>query len=51
VGSDDLFARDAAGEALADCGALAGAREREEAGLTNAEDRVLLAHMTGQVLA
>ncbi|MGH8948437.1 MAG: HEAT repeat domain-containing protein, partial [Acidimicrobiia bacterium] len=51
VCSNDQFARDAAGEALADCGALAAAREREEAGLTNAEDRVLLAHMTGQVLA
>lgn len=51
VGSDDQFARDAAAEALADCGALAAARERQEMGLTSAEDRLLLAHMTGQVLA
>ncbi len=48
--SDDEFARDAAAEALADCGVLAEAREREESGLATAEDRSLLSHMAGQVL-
>jgi len=51
IGSDDPFARDAAAEALADCGALAAAREREEAGLATAEDSLLLSHMSGRVLA
>jgi HEAT repeat protein len=51
IGSDDPFARDAAAEALADCGALAAAREREEAGLATTEDSLLLSHMSGQVLA
>jgi HEAT repeat protein len=49
--SEDRFARDAAAEALADCGALAAARERQEAGVANAEERLLLAHVVGQVLA
>jgi HEAT repeat protein len=48
--SEDRFARDAAAEALADCGALAAARERQEAGVANAEERLLLAHVVGQVL-
>ncbi|HEX2403769.1 MAG TPA: HEAT repeat domain-containing protein [Acidimicrobiia bacterium] len=51
LGSDDPFARDAAAEALADCGVLAAARDREETGLATAEDRLLLSHMAGQVLA
>ncbi|MGH8951444.1 MAG: HEAT repeat domain-containing protein [Acidimicrobiia bacterium] len=42
LGSGDPFARDAAAEALADCGALAAAREREDAGLATTDDRILL---------
>jgi HEAT repeat protein len=51
LSSDDKFARDAAAEALADCGVLAAAREREERGVATSEDRTLMAHMSGQVLA
>jgi HEAT repeat protein len=51
LSSDDEFARDAAAEALADCGVLAAAREREERGAATAEDAALLAHMAEQVLA
>lgn len=47
LGSDDSFARDAAAEALADCGALAAARDREDAGLATADDRTLLDHVGG----
>ena len=43
--SDDPFARDAAAEALADCGLLAAAREREDAGTATPEDRLLLSHV------
>jgi hypothetical protein len=42
IGSDDPFARDAAAEALADCGALAAARERDDAGNATESDRMLL---------
>ena len=42
IGSDDPFARDAAAEALADCGALAAARERDDAGKATDSDRRLL---------
>jgi len=45
LGSEDPFARDAAAEALADSGALAAAREREDAGLATADDRMLLDHV------
>lgn len=45
VGSDDPFARDAAAEALADSGALAAAREREEHGQATKKDRLLLQHV------
>jgi HEAT repeat protein len=49
--SDDPFARDAAAEALADCGALTSAREREEAGAATEQDRLLLAHVSvGELL-
>jgi HEAT repeat protein len=40
---DDLFARDAAAEALADCGALAAARERADSGSATERDLALLA--------
>jgi HEAT repeat protein len=45
MGSDDLFARDAAAEALADIGALAAARERREVGEATVEDLLLLDHV------
>jgi hypothetical protein len=45
MGSEDLFARDAAAEALADIGALAAARERHEMGEATAEDVLLLDHI------
>ena len=45
IGSDDPFARDAAAEALADCGVLAAARERHEAGKATEGDRLLLDHV------
>ena len=45
IGSDDPFARDAAAEALADCGVLAAARERHDAGKATDGDRLLLAHV------
>jgi HEAT repeat protein len=45
IGSDDPFARDAAAEALADCGALAAARERNDAGQATDSDRLLLDHV------
>jgi len=44
--SGDLFARDAAAEALADCGELGRAREREEQGQATDADRQLLGFMT-----
>jgi HEAT repeat protein len=51
LGSRDLFARDAATEALADCGALTTAREREEAGVATDEDLRLLGHLAvGELL-
>jgi HEAT repeat protein len=43
ISSDDRFARDAAAEALADCGALAAARDRSESGTATDRDRALLA--------
>ena len=45
IGSDDPFARDAAAEALADCGVLAAARERHEAGQATDSDLLLLDHV------
>ena len=45
IGSEDLFARDAAAEALADCGVLAAARERDDAGQATDSDRLLLDHV------
>ncbi len=42
IGSDDPFARDAAAEAVADCGVLAAARERDDAGNATESDRLLL---------
>ncbi len=45
IGSDDPFARDAAAEALADCGVLAAARERHDAGKATEGDRLLLDHV------
>lgn len=44
--SDDRFARDAAAEALADSGALSGARDRRDRGESTEADRVLLAYMS-----
>jgi hypothetical protein len=39
---EDRFARDAAAEALADCGALAAARDRAESGSATERDLALL---------
>jgi HEAT repeat protein len=44
--ADDPFARDAAAEALADCGELGRARERQEQGLATDADLQLLSFMT-----
>lgn len=43
--SDDRYARDAAAEALADSGALAGARDRSSKGQATPADRILLDYM------
>ena len=45
IESGDPFARDAAAEALADCGALAAARQRHDAGQATDSDRLLLDHV------
>jgi HEAT repeat protein len=45
---DDRFARDAAAEALADCGALAAARDRADSGSATDRDRSLLALVGGE---
>ncbi|MEX1124231.1 MAG: HEAT repeat domain-containing protein [Acidimicrobiia bacterium] len=46
----DMFARDAAAEALADCGELGKARERQERGQATVADLQLLSFMTEDVL-
>ncbi|MDP9493663.1 MAG: HEAT repeat domain-containing protein [Actinomycetota bacterium] len=46
----DVFARDAAAEALADCGELGRARERRERGEASAGDLELLSFMTEDAL-
>ena len=48
ISSDDRFARDAAAEALADCGALAAARDRSDSGLADDRDMALLALVGGE---
>jgi HEAT repeat protein len=48
ISSEDRFARDAAAEALADCGALAAARDRSEAGEATENDLALLALVGGE---
>lgn len=42
---DDAFARDAAAEALADCGELGNAKDRLEAGVSDPRDIRLIEHM------
>jgi HEAT repeat protein len=48
ISSDDRFARDAAAEALADCGALAAARDRSESGTATEMDLALLELVGGE---
>jgi len=48
--ADDQFARDAAAEALADCGELGKARERQEQGQATAADLELLGFMIEDAL-
>jgi HEAT repeat protein len=48
ISSEDPFARDAAAEALADCGALAAARDRAESGSPTERDLALLALIGGE---
>ena len=48
--ADDVFARDAAAEALADCGELGKARERQEHGQATEDDLELLSFMTEDAL-
>jgi HEAT repeat protein len=48
IESPDVFARDAAAEALADAGELAAARERIEAGQATAGDELLVDFVTDQ---
>jgi HEAT repeat protein len=48
--ADDVFARDAAAEALADCGELGKARERQERGQATDADLELLSFMTEDAL-
>jgi hypothetical protein len=45
--ASDRFGRDAAAEALADCGALAEARDRADQGAPTDQDRVLLDYVAG----
>lgn len=45
LASDDIFARDAAAEALADCGELIAAKERLEKGESRPRDIALIDHM------
>jgi HEAT repeat protein len=46
--SEDRFAGDAAAEALADCGALAAARDRIDHGTATKDDLVLVDYVSGQ---
>ncbi|MGH8914351.1 MAG: HEAT repeat domain-containing protein [Acidimicrobiia bacterium] len=48
IRSDDPFARDASAEALADCGALAAARDRLDAGQGSANDHHLVDYVTAR---
>ncbi len=48
LGFKDRFARDAAAEALADCGALATARDRAEQGSATPQDLALITFVGGQ---
>ena len=50
IESVDPFARDAAAEALADCGALAAARERHERGDATEADLLLLDYVGNEAL-
>lgn len=45
IGGQDEFARDAAAEALADCGELGNAKDRFEAGVAEPRDIRLIEHM------
>jgi HEAT repeat protein len=49
--SPDLFARDAAGEALADAGEVIAARDRIEAGLGARRDFDLVEHVSGALVS
>jgi HEAT repeat protein len=49
--SSDLFARDAAGEALADAGEVIAARDRIEAGLGARRDFDLVEHVSGALVS
>jgi HEAT repeat protein len=50
IRSEDRFTRDAAAEALADCGALAAARDRSESGGATENDLALLSLVGGERL-
>jgi HEAT repeat protein len=45
IGAPDQFTRDAAAEALADCGELIAARDRLESGKSDPRDAQLISYM------